>query len=80
MIGILIITHEALGDAYRSLAQHFFVLAGKIAEGFFAVFNLPVAAGFQAVNVQLVLGGIDADVKLLVLFGRFGYNVRVPGL
>ena len=24
MIGILIITHEALGDAYRSLAQHFF--------------------------------------------------------
>ena len=24
MIGILIVTHEALGDAYRSLAQHFF--------------------------------------------------------
>ena len=24
MIGILIVTHEALGEAYRSLAQHFF--------------------------------------------------------
>ncbi len=24
MIGILIITHETLGDAYRGLAQHFF--------------------------------------------------------
>ncbi|UOO81507.1 PTS mannose transporter subunit IIA [Uruburuella testudinis] len=24
MIGILIITHEAIGDAYRGLAQHFF--------------------------------------------------------
>ncbi len=24
MIGILIITHESLGDAYRSLSQHFF--------------------------------------------------------
>ena len=24
MIGIVIITHEALGDAYRCLAQHFF--------------------------------------------------------
>ncbi|WP_373813317.1 PTS sugar transporter subunit IIA [Neisseria dentiae] len=24
MIGLLIITHEAIGEAYRSLAQHFF--------------------------------------------------------
>ncbi|MDO4907787.1 PTS sugar transporter subunit IIA [Neisseria sp.] len=25
MIGLLIITHEAIGEAYRSLAQHFFL-------------------------------------------------------
>lgn len=25
MIGLLIITHEAVGEAYRSLAQHFFL-------------------------------------------------------
>ena len=24
MIGLLIITHESIGEAYRSLAQHFF--------------------------------------------------------
>ncbi len=24
MIGVIIITHESIGDAYRSLAQHFF--------------------------------------------------------
>lgn len=71
MIGLLIITHETLGDAYTRLARHFFSERSFDHVRILNVENTDDHAGILA-QVETLLPAIDSGNGVLIMTDIFG--------
>lgn len=71
MIGLLIITHEAIGEAYRSLAQHFFL--GDTPQNI-RILGVDTHEGHDSIiaRARAMAAELDCDAGVLIMTDIFG--------
>lgn len=71
MIGVLLITHETLGAAYRSLAQHFFP---DVPNGHIRILNVQADDDHERIIAQAqgLIPELDCGFGVLILTDIFG--------